>query len=580
MKILCFCIIALGLMATACEKPKTQNSRGSYSETSSEIQPLSQEQKKQKIDPPNDPHALVEPLTAEQSLDFFKNQCLSCHDSQNGAVKSFWAMDHATFSPSQLATSAMGATVYFVLHKKAFKLDEAIKPYAMPNGYYSDDQRLTVKRLLRWFDLNLPDLVLASSQKYGFETSLEPSKIISSFSCSKPISQRQFLVRLISDAFDRLPTPQELALLGDQADQPTKSEDRQKLAKKMFEDPAWRNEFLNVGLRKFARKLSGAGSIRPYLKFISESQASDLQDEFYQLLLRDFDQKSFKDTLLTQSIPVSSQTAGFYGCPAPATSWESCPLEEKRKSYFASMSFLRASSSSFLSENNNYKRVATLQFMILGDTISPATDGPLGEGAVQPLPACLQSQDYRGVIQNSGNIAPFGSSSVPSHGNLCQSCHIDRYLAAGSILFRPFNQLGFVYGSTPDLALSQDPDFPTAVEPRHVNTKPGSASDPVTEVLLNQLLNQDTENACVLLNGTTKKVNTLSDLAEHIVGDGKILGAGLARHIPRALSNLSYTSEEIFKRIRESYENSQGKLGPVFQAYFASETYGCARQDL
>ncbi|MCX6125784.1 MAG: hypothetical protein NTV34_13710 [Proteobacteria bacterium] len=518
----------------------------------------------------------VDPLTTEQTTAFFKTKCVVCHDSQNGPLKSFFAIDRTAFAPAVLSTEAIGPTVIYALYKKATKMDSG-SPFAMPTGQASDEDRLEIKRLLRWFDLNMPDLVIQSSRKFGFETSLNKVKMITNYTCSSPITFRQLMTRVTADAFDRTPSPQELALFGDDANRTVSVADRANVAKRIFADAAWHQEFLNVGLRKFARKLAGAGQILAYGDQISQAQAIDLQDELYQLILRDIDGKSFKDILLTDSLRVSSATAGFYGCPAPASGWSNCNMESRRKSYFSSMSYLRSTPSSFLIENNNYKRTAMMQFVIQGDVIQPATDGPKGDGQVKALPTCLQTEDFRGVRQKSGAIAPFGSGAIPSHGNLCQSCHIDRYLAAGSMLFRPFNQIGMIFGSGPRSEISADSEFLTAIQEDRV-IKKGDLVKPVTEPFLESLLTAEAEKACVTKGTESKNLSTVADLAGFIIGDGRVLTTGLAKHLPRAFSNLSYTSEEILKRVSDSYDATGGKLGPMIEAYFSSETYACARQ--
>lgn len=516
----------------------------------------------------------VTPLSSAEAHGFFRDRCITCHESQSGPMKSFFSMDKDTFTPESLATAAIGPTAYYTLFRKAFAI-EGKSPSAMPPGQSDDAERAYIKRLLRWFELNQPELVLASARKYNFSTVLNKTKVISNFSCTKPVTYREFIARVTSDAFDRLPTTAELTADPDHIVSPA---ERTGVAKRIFEDAAWRSEFMNIGLRKFARKLSGAGQIRPSGAEISEKQAKDLQDELYQLLLRDFNDKSFKDILLAQSIPVSAETAPFYGCAAPASGWSDCQLEARRRSYFASMSFLRAAPSSFLQENNNYKRVAMMQFMISGDVILPATDGPAGDAVVTPLPSCLKTVDTRGVEQSSGAVAPFGSAAIPAHGNLCQSCHIDRYLAAGSMLFRPFNRVGLMYGSTLARDITNDADFATATQDDRVRDD-GQQKVTVTADYLQNLLTAQSEQACVTgINGSAP-VATVSDLANHLIGDGEVLSTGLAKHMPRAFSNLSHTSDEILRRVSEAYAAGDGKLAPIFEAYFASETYSCERQN-
>jgi hypothetical protein len=62
-----------------------------------------------------------------------------------------------------------------------------------------------------------------------------------------------------------------------------------------------------------------------------------------------------------------------------------------------------------------------------------------------------------------------------------------------------------------------------------------------------------------------------------MVGDGEILASGLARHIPRAISNLPTTNEEILFKLIKAYKSGGGMLKELFRAYFESETYSCKK---
>ena len=517
----------------------------------------------------------IDPLTGEASLSYFKMQCASCHDAKTGSNKSFFSIDQESFTLASIGTTSIGPTAYYTIFLKAWQIEAKGSPLPMPPGQSTDEDRLEAKRLMRWFELNMPDLVIASSKKYEFQTTLNKTKTVTTYVCTNPVSFRQFMSRVTSDAFDRLPKTAEL---GDNPDRPVSQNDRQAIAKKISSDPIWREEFLNVGLRKFARKLSGSGQITASGTDISQPQAVDLQDEFYQLLLRDLDSKSFKEILLTDSLRVSANTAGYYGCGRPSAGWADCTLVPKRKSYFGSMSFLKSTPSSFLQENNNYKRVAMMQFIVQGDVILAATDGPAGDGVINPLPACLKTVDYRGVLQTSGSIAPFGTAAIPAHGNLCQSCHIDRYLAAGSMLFRPFNKIGLMFNSKEELNIKNDSDFLTATQPDHINKVNGVRAI-LNESFLTNLLTSTNERVCVTTPTGEKNLTSVADFAGHLIGDGQVLAAGLAKHLPRAFSNLNFTNEEIVKKVSEAYVTGGGKLGPMIESYFASETYSCGRKN-
>lgn len=568
----CFAVLLTVTSCSKLEKPVTKRTMQKSQQNAIATPPA---------DPPHhpgNPHSLkdVQALSHVESTAFFKNQCLACHDSESGPMKNFYSLDKDNTDPMILATDPIGPTVYYVLFKKAWGI-ESPSPIAMPTGQSTDESRLEIKRLLKWFEMNQPDLVLASAKKYEFESDLSQATVVTNFICKNPLTVRQQLTRVTSDAFDRLPTPAELSSFGDKLDRTATKEDRVNLAKRVFNDSAWKKEFVDVGLRKFARRLSASGQMQQVEGWITADQAADLQDEFYQLLKRDFDTKSFKDTLLTKSLMVSKNTAAFYGCSIPDSGWSDCEVSPSRASYFASMSFLRSTPSSFLQENNNYKRAAIMQFFIRGDVIHPATDGPKGDGDIAPLPACLITRDARGVVQSSGTVAPFGVSSIPQYGNRCQSCHIDRHLAAGSMVFRPYNSVGFQYGSAFASVLSNDSDFVTATQSDRVIDSFDPSRTPVTADFLTNLLNSPDEKICVTTSTSQVPISNIFDLSAHLIGDGKVLAGALAKHLPRTLSNMSYTSEEIIRKIADAYDQGGGLLGPAIEAYFASETFGCAR---
>jgi hypothetical protein len=48
--------------------------------------------------------------------------------------------------------------------------------------------------------------------------------------------------------------------------------------------------------------------------------------------------------------------------------------------------------------------------------------------------------------------------------------------------------------------------------------------------------------------------------------------------MPRALSNLDATSEEVIIKMNAAYTEGEGKLIPLFKAYFSSETYACRKR--
>jgi hypothetical protein len=198
---------------------------------------------------------------------------------------------------------------------------------------------------------------------------------------------------------------------------------------------------------------------------------------------------------------------------------------------------------------------------------------------VKPLPQCLKTKDHRGTIAGD-TVAPYGTAKIPASGNLCQSCHISRNLAAGSILFRPFRSNGLIVkASSLD---GSDPEVIEATKPGHV-TQTGRDGEKVQVDLdtLRGLLNwaDGTEEACWSGPGPDdgEVLQSVKSLAEKVASSDRLLAKGLARIVPRALSNLESTSFEVQNTTIESYEKNGGKLQAIFENYFSTETYACSK---
>lgn len=526
-----------------------------------------------KVDPP------VEPLTDDEALAFLKAQCVSCHDAKDGSVKSFWALDPDSLAKGELIASAPAPTVYQTLVMRSKEIVGG-KPAAMPPKKLREELQLKLLRLLAWFEKEAPAAVATARARYGKgkEDAGGSVGVILNYKCEEPATFREYIRRVTNDAFSREPKADELALGEKGPDQPTTLGDRRKIAAKLLADDAWKAEFLDKGLRKFGAKLSGAADIAASEPSLTQVQADDLKEEFYQILKNGFETKTFKDVLLSTKVMVSANTAALYGCtPPPQGQWVECDMQPPRASYFTTLSYLSSKPSSFLVENNNYGRAALLFFMIRGDVFKAANDQPGGGGAgVRATPDCLESKDYRGR-RGTAAVSPFGSLGVPKFANLCQSCHIQRQMAAGSILFRPYDKVGNIFGAA--RPITADPDFGAATAADMVNSADGR-EEFVDQAFLENLLTGTSERACIPgeEGKPDKMLTSVSDLATYIIGDGVELAGGLARHLPRAMSNLGNTSEEIIISINKAWAEGGGKLGPVFEAYFSSETYACSKR--
>ncbi|MBM4251513.1 MAG: hypothetical protein FJ146_06045 [Deltaproteobacteria bacterium] len=525
----------------------------------------------------------VQPLSDEAAIKYLISQCATCHDTKTGSVPSFWPMELDSFSKQTLIVDTAAPKVFASVLFKARDL-MGTKPEPMPLGQMSPEAKAQLLPLVKWMTIEMPAAVQdALPILSGSELKNEIGNVgvILNFKCTQPSTAREFIRRLINDAFSREPLESEFKLATGPLDDPVSEADRRALSARILSDAAWKAEFEGKTLRKFANKLSGSGSIKPFDSVISAVQADDLKQEFYQLLLTAYDKTSYRDILLGSDVMVTPNTAALYGCQVPQSGWTPCTMASPRGSYFTTFGYLRSKPSSFLNGNNNYGRAALMQYVLKGDVLKPGLDGVKGGADINPLPACLKTKDFRGE-KGSATVAWMGSSAIPMSANLCQSCHIDRHMAAGSILFRPFNVFGKIYGKDANID-SSDPDFATATSQHMVNqlnlTGPMQA---VTADFLKSLLDVDeTEQACIGASsnaGNEVIMNSVKDLAAYMVGsDGRIVAGGLARHLPRALSNLSTTTEEVIVKVKEASESGKGLLAPMITAYFGTETFACKR---
>ena len=182
----------------------------------------------------------------------------------------------------------------------------------------------------------------------------------------------------------------------------------------------------------------------------------------------------------------------------------------------------------------------------------------------------------------NGGTAPRGAVAVPRAGKVCQGCHLQKYLAVASYVYRPFDENGIIFPAnsmnTNDANLYKD-QVTMAIMPGIRNGNPeGGGLPQVDEAFLQSLLDEDKSQCITNRNGkkTEAEVDNIGGLIDYMIGDGKILIHGLARYIPSAISNLSLTNQEVITAVTKGFDAGDGKLMPIFKAYFESETFSCA----
>jgi hypothetical protein len=547
---------------------------------------------------------------------YFRSKCVACH-GPGGANASLWTVDFEGLNRSVIVTDSQATAVFQTLVNA---IEKRPKPVAMPLGanFEADsEEEKQHLRVIKWYLEDAPEVAVNAWLDYRQFNPYGPdTEVKFNFECKTPVSFRAFLTRLSLDAFDRLPTQAELGSFGDAAlDAAVTAELRKSASSRLLSDATWRKEFLDKGFRRFAMKLSGAESIRrssvadekpagtagvPDVKKagLTQEEADHLKQEFYQILLGNIDattgkeKKKYQDILLGNEVFVSDVTQKLYGCAGKPGQgqWISCDMQQAsgsvlRQSYFTSFGYLSSLPTSVLIDNNNYARTSALYYFIRGVPLKAATNGPKG-GTVAELPSCLKSKDTRGH-QAGESFSPIGTIQIPLAGNVCQTCHIDRNLANGSLLFRPFGAWGQSITSV-DIGKYGE-SIPGVTEAlkmqrRSITNPTDPAVNNVDLEFLKSLMPGatgafDGESACLVVDGNQKPLNNVKDLAEFLIADGRPVGAGMARHIPKGISNLSSTNSELINLMERTFMESDGRILPLFAAYFASETYSCRNQE-
>ncbi len=531
------------------------------------------------ITPPPTNSFNAEPFTDNEAILFLKDNCESCHNDKNGTYKSIWAFNSENNTKNSVLSDSKIVTAYTTMIKKIKKISDG-KPAPMP-PFISEEDTPKLQQMIDWLESNSAAVIHSSIFSEINKDKESPSTTIN-YQCSEKATVRQIIRRLMNDLFDREPTKDELKLVDSEIlDLPVTNEIQKAIVDHIFnKDDLLKNDIRIKSLKKFADSLSGANGLEK-LDGITNDQIIDLRDEFYQLLLNKVDSTPYKEILLTKEVYATNNTMQFYKDCLPKDNsndkWFACNLKEPRDSYFGTVSFLNSAPTNFLTINNNYKRIKTAVYMIHGEIVESAADDDSGD-ITNPLPECFQSKDRRGTLGNDGSVAPYGSTSIPESGNFCQSCHIHQHMGAASVLFRPFSAGGLVYER--QINIEDDPSFLNATSSDQVNVS-GEDTLPVNKELLLDLMNLNGEKVCVIDNQIDSfesiDVKNIGELMRFLAKDETKIAAGLARHLPRAMSNLPRTSNELIEIISKAYQEHNGNLLPLMQKYFESETFSCAR---
>jgi mono/diheme cytochrome c family protein len=535
-------------------------------------------------------------LDDASALAFFKENCTSCHGKGQDLHSTWPVPDDDKLSAESLQNMQSIATAYQGLVNKLSNVPVGHRPSPMPPAALDEEKKKQLEGLIYWFQLNMPSVVKEAEDTYGATEQFGSTLAVNlSYQCDKRSDARSYVYRLFNTALGRVPTGGELDThLPASERAQTLTNERRRLLATLVTEGELKEEFLSYGLRIFAKRVGGAGAIKSNPAFgLTDAAANDLKEEFYQLVRAYVEEKSYRDILLLDRVKVTSNTFAFYNTPeAPCVDpgagiWGECMLSPKRGNFFGTMAFLRSTPSSFLASNNNYKRGGEIHAILRGERLMAQTDGPPG-AEPDPLPACMTTNDNRVVLNKvddpSAGTAPRGALAVPRQGSVCQGCHLQKYLGIASYVYRQFDENGLLLTAAqmnPTDRRNPYADMVKAATTPDILNSDGISQTPVDSAYLQSLLaEQDAgHEECITDRSgknTVKTVKNIEDLVQYMMGDGKILVHGLARYVPSALSNMSLTNQEIIAAMSRGFDDGNGRLLPVFRAYFESETFSCS----
>lgn len=534
--------------------------------------------------------AKVTPLTLTEA----KSWCVGCH-SPGGSAAAVWSKANGTEQDWRaFAASAK----------------DSVQAKRMPTAKLSAPDRDKWLRMLVFFQRRMPSVVMEARGKYHGNKVELGVPVDVNYKCNTLRTGREYLNELTLNALNRPPTSAELALVPDDS-KPVTREVRRLLVDRL--NSQWREEFVSNGIRKFAEKVSSADKSKTSALLSDQGLKNDIAGEFYQQIRAHVASgKSYKEALTSDKVFATKRTGPFYGaaCTTATASladgqYVECDMKANsapRSSFFTTLGFLFSKSSSVFQENNNYGRVAAMNEVIRGEPLKANTAGEKGE-TINPLPSCLKSKDWRVMLQGD-TLAPRGTMTVPASGNFCQGCHIRRNLAAGSIVFRPFGPVGEIlnYKGIDDLRAFANTSpgelkehesilvnlIRDATDPSKWANLPPGADASLKEVIdvnyFSVLLavgkGSGQEVGCVVdpISREVVTVSTVAELLNHMIADELALPRGLARIIPRALSNRNSTNPEVIDAITDSWKTNSGQIVPLMQSYFMTDTYACKNE--
>lgn len=570
-------------------------------------------------------------LTTQEALKFIKDNCGECH-LPGKPLNAAWGLpeeDVLLKDVTWLEGNALSQTAYQAMVNKLVAMEKKVDdlgkpPSAMPPEFKSEAESKKLGSMVSWFQDTFPAAVKEAHVRFGDDAPFRAViQVDLSYKCNKLVSGQVFQTRFAEKALGAASHAVDANLLSDEEKAAPANENiRKKVVDGFLANDTYRKKFEDYAIGSLARRIANAGDIASKgataMPAVNLAARTDLQQEFSQLVKKYYKDVSYPQIFLLNKVMVTSNTAPLYSvaqsgenCATPAANtWAECTLSEKRANFFGTRGFLLSKPTSMFENNNNYGRGGDTFSTIFGEVLMANTDGVSGE-APKPIPECLNvTKDKRWKYKKIGEkegIAAWGAIAIPFYGRVCQGCHLNRHLAAASVVFRPFGLAGEVI--TPD-AITDAPGNRVPVAPYNsviqLRSAPAeqkfqvyhtdataSVFQPVDQKFYRDLLEElnNPEATCFpdardpQNKEKAVKANSIAKYAETLIyqndsKDSRVRGTaavrGLNRFLPSVFLNNKATNLEVISAVNSAFENNEGKLEPMLRAFFSTETFACS----
>jgi hypothetical protein len=568
-------------------------------------------------------------LSTQEALKFIQDNCSECH-APGKALYAAWGLPEADVllkDATWLESNALNQTAYQAMVNKLISIEKNIEdtgkpPSPMPPAFKNDDEKKKLGSMIAWFQDSFPGATKEAHVRFGDDAPFRALvKVDLSYKCNKVVTGQEFQARFALRALGSPSYAAESTILSaEEKAAPASAAIRKKVVDGFLGSEQLRARFEEHALGSLARRIANAGDIEAKgataVPAVAPAARRDLQNEFSQLVRMNYKNVSYPQLFLLNKVMVTSNTAPLYNANGescatpPAGQWAECTLSPQRSNFFGTRGFLLSKPSSMFENNNNYGRGGDTFSTIFGEVLMANTDGVSGD-TPKPIPECLNvTKDKRWkykVIGQKEGIAAWGAIAIPFYGRVCQGCHLNRHLAAASVVFRPFGLAGEIItpDAVTDAAGTRAPQAPYNAVIQLANTPENqkfhvyhtddkaSVFRPVDQKFYRDLLEElnNPEATCFpdprdpQNKERAVKANSLAKYAETLIYQNdppnpKVRGVatvrGLNRFLPSLFLNSSRTNLEAISAVNNAFEENEGKLEPMLRAFFTTETFACS----